>query len=433
MGASFAAAAALALVVTCALADAPAASARSRRCGIEARSEAHSDTIVGMKTESHARGARSARVILGAGHPSPSRACAPRAPRTSTPPSSRPRPSARPAATSSASPSTAPKDVEALAEIRRQTTANLVVDLQENYRLAEQVAPHVDKLRYNPGHLYHHEKEKPVAREGPLPGRRGARARLRDPRRRQLRQRRPRDEGALPRGRRGGHGRVGARALPRCSTTSASTATWSASRTRTRARSSRPTRRFAALRPDVPLHLGVTEAGIPPEGVIKTRVAFEQLALARHRRHAPREPHPAQPAQARGDHGRPADPRRHRGRPLPLGARLRRRQAQHHLLPVLLARRERAVRGAGGGGEGDDRLRRAPRAHDRGHGLPRERPGRDRRRRPRPLVRPHPRQPEAEDRDAWAPTPTTRSCRACAQRARRADRRARTAPSAAPA
>jgi (E)-4-hydroxy-3-methylbut-2-enyl-diphosphate synthase len=35
--------------------------------------------------------------------------------------------------------------------------------------------------------------------------------------------------------------------------------------------------RFAALRPDVPLHLGVTEAGIPPEGVVKTRVAFEQL------------------------------------------------------------------------------------------------------------------------------------------------------------
>jgi len=35
--------------------------------------------------------------------------------------------------------------------------------------------------------------------------------------------------------------------------------------------------RFAALRPEVPLHLGVTEAGIPPEGIIKTRVAFEQL------------------------------------------------------------------------------------------------------------------------------------------------------------
>ena len=35
--------------------------------------------------------------------------------------------------------------------------------------------------------------------------------------------------------------------------------------------------RFAAERPDVPLHLGVTEAGMPPEGIIKTRVAFEQL------------------------------------------------------------------------------------------------------------------------------------------------------------
>ena len=36
-------------------------------------------------------------------------------------------------------------------------------------------------------------------------------------------------------------------------------------------------RRFAEARPDVPLHLGVTEAGIPPDGVIKTRIAFEQL------------------------------------------------------------------------------------------------------------------------------------------------------------
>jgi (E)-4-hydroxy-3-methylbut-2-enyl-diphosphate synthase len=35
--------------------------------------------------------------------------------------------------------------------------------------------------------------------------------------------------------------------------------------------------RFARLRPEVPLHLGVTEAGMPPEGVIKTRIAFEQL------------------------------------------------------------------------------------------------------------------------------------------------------------
>src|SRR5256712_11444586 len=45
------------------------------------------------------------------------------------------------------------RDVVALAEIRRQTRANLVVDLQESYRLAAGVAPHVDKVRYNPGHL----------------------------------------------------------------------------------------------------------------------------------------------------------------------------------------------------------------------------------------------------------------------------------------
>jgi (E)-4-hydroxy-3-methylbut-2-enyl-diphosphate synthase len=36
-------------------------------------------------------------------------------------------------------------------------------------------------------------------------------------------------------------------------------------------------RRFAAERLDVPLHLGVTEAGLPPDGIIKTRIAFEQL------------------------------------------------------------------------------------------------------------------------------------------------------------
>ena len=27
----------------------------------------------------------------------------------------------------------------------------------------------------------------------------------------------------------------------------------------------------------MPLHLGVTEAGLPPDGIIKTRIAFEQL------------------------------------------------------------------------------------------------------------------------------------------------------------
>ena len=56
------------------------------------------------------------------------------------------------------------KDVECLARVREAVPeANFVVDLQESYRLVTQVAPHVDKVRYNPGHLYHHEKSKPVA------------------------------------------------------------------------------------------------------------------------------------------------------------------------------------------------------------------------------------------------------------------------------
>src|SRR5580658_7595767 len=45
-------------------------------------------------------------------------------------------------------------DAAALAEIRKRTTANLSCDLQENYRLATDVAPSVNKIRYNPGHLY---------------------------------------------------------------------------------------------------------------------------------------------------------------------------------------------------------------------------------------------------------------------------------------
>ena len=32
----------------------------------------------------------------------------------------------------------------------------------DHYRLAEKVAPYVDKIRYNPGHLYHHERDKPA-------------------------------------------------------------------------------------------------------------------------------------------------------------------------------------------------------------------------------------------------------------------------------
>ena len=170
----------------------------------------------------------------------------------------------------------APKDVEALAEIRRQTSANLVVDLQENYRLAEQVAPHVDKIRYNPGHLYHHEKDKPVrekvrflaevATAHDCALRVGVNCGSVDP---DTKARHPEDDTAA----------VVESALEHCRLLDDLGFT----RYVVSIKDSHPRKvieanqRFAALRPDVPLHLGVTEAGIPPEGIVKTRVAFEQL------------------------------------------------------------------------------------------------------------------------------------------------------------
>src|SRR5215831_20394482 len=58
------------------------------------------------------------------------------------------------------------KEVEAFKEIRRQTRGiTLSVDLQENYRIADKVAPQVDKIRYNPGHLHHIEKAKPIVQK----------------------------------------------------------------------------------------------------------------------------------------------------------------------------------------------------------------------------------------------------------------------------
>jgi (E)-4-hydroxy-3-methylbut-2-enyl-diphosphate synthase len=168
------------------------------------------------------------------------------------------------------------RDVEALAEIRRQTRANLVVDLQENYRLAASVAPHVDKVRYNPGHLYHHEREKPVrekvrflaevAREHDCAIRVGVNCGSVDP---ELKARHPEDDIAA----------MVESALQHCALLDE----LGFDRYVVSLKDSHPRKviegntRFAALRPDVPLHLGVTEAGIPPEGVIKTRVAFEQL------------------------------------------------------------------------------------------------------------------------------------------------------------
>jgi (E)-4-hydroxy-3-methylbut-2-enyl-diphosphate synthase len=168
-------------------------------------------------------------------------------------------------------------EADAVAEIRRQTTANLVVDLQENYRLAERLAPHVDKLRYNPGHLYHHERTKPwqekvrylveVARDNDCAVRVGVNCGSVDPALQAKYDPRDRISPMLD------------SALDHCRLLDELDFT----RYCVSLKDSDPrdvievNRRFADSRPDIPLHLGVTEAGLPPDGVIKTRIALEQL------------------------------------------------------------------------------------------------------------------------------------------------------------
>ena len=169
------------------------------------------------------------------------------------------------------------KDAEALVRIRQRTEANLVVDLQENYRMAELVAPHVNKLRYNPGHLYHHERDKPwqdkvryladIAANYDCALRVGVNCGSVDP------------DKAGRYGKEDSISPMIESALEHCELLESLGFT----RFVVSLKDSDPDKvvevnsRFAALRPDVPLHLGVTEAGLPPDGVIKTRIAFEQL------------------------------------------------------------------------------------------------------------------------------------------------------------
>jgi (E)-4-hydroxy-3-methylbut-2-enyl-diphosphate synthase len=169
------------------------------------------------------------------------------------------------------------KDAQALAEIRRRTSANLSVDLQENYRLASLVAPHVDEVRYNPGHLYHHERSRPwqdkvkflaeTAAEHDCALRVGVNCGSVDP---AIAERFEPGDSISP---------MLASALAHCELLDQIGFT----RYNVSLKDSDPAkvievnRRFASQRPDVPLHLGVTEAGLPPDGIIKTRIAFEQL------------------------------------------------------------------------------------------------------------------------------------------------------------
>lgn len=169
------------------------------------------------------------------------------------------------------------KDAEALAIIRQKTGANLSVDLQENYRLAADVAPYVDKIRYNPGHLYHHERDRPwqekvrflvetAVRHG-CAIRVGVNCGSVDP---------------AKRDKYDAHDSVSPMlesALEHCQwLDSLGFAQYCVSlKDSDPARVVEANQRFAHQRPDVPLHLGVTEAGMPPEGIVKTRIAFEQL------------------------------------------------------------------------------------------------------------------------------------------------------------
>jgi len=171
-----------------------------------------------------------------------------------------------------------PKDVVALAEIRRaRPNANLSIDLQENYRLAEKVAPLVQKLRYNPGHLYHIEREKTirekvawlvaVARDHGCAMRIGVNAGSVDP---DKLAKYAKDDSITP---------MLESALEHCLMLD----DLGFDQYCVSLKDSDPNKvidgniRFAEARPDVPLHLGVTEAGMPPDGIIKTRIAFEQL------------------------------------------------------------------------------------------------------------------------------------------------------------
>jgi (E)-4-hydroxy-3-methylbut-2-enyl-diphosphate synthase len=172
------------------------------------------------------------------------------------------------------------KEVAALKAIRAQTEGiTLSVDLQENYRVAASVAPWVDKLRYNPGHLHHIERSKSIAdKVGWLANvaldhdcavRIGVNCGSVAP---EFLERHPGNQLEA----------IVQSALYHCDMMER----LGFDRFVVSLKDSDPDKviaansRFAEARPDIPIHLGVTEAGMPPEGIIKSRLAFEKL-LAR--------------------------------------------------------------------------------------------------------------------------------------------------------
>jgi len=169
------------------------------------------------------------------------------------------------------------KDAAALKEIRSQTKGVVLsVDLQENYKVADKVAPYVDKIRYNPGHLHHIDKRKTVpekvkwlvdvARDNSVAIRIGVNCGSVAP---SFLEKYPGDQLKA----------IVESAAYHCELME----DFGFDRFVVSLKDSDPAkvmeanRRFSERRPDVPLHLGVTEAGLPPDGIIKTRIAFEKL------------------------------------------------------------------------------------------------------------------------------------------------------------
>lgn len=159
-------------------------------------------------------------------------------------------------------------DAKALAEIRAQTTANLSVDLQENWdNLLPEVAPYADEIRYNPGHLHHHRRTQTTADKvayiAEVADRYGRAIRIGvncgsvDP---ELAAK----FGAASIEATIESGLIHTDLLDRLGFPNFNVSIKDSDPMKVIEVNSR----FAALRQDVPLHLGVTKAGLPPIGII---------------------------------------------------------------------------------------------------------------------------------------------------------------------
>ena len=148
---------------------------------------------------------------------------------------------------------------------------NLSVDLQENYRIAEKIAPFVAKIRYNPGHLHHAEPE--------IPWREKVRWLAETARKNDVALRIGINCGSIDPTKKAEEDPIFASALEHVE--------WLGElgfdRFCVSMKDSNPetvvriNRLFAERHPEVPIHLGVTEAGVPPIGIQKTRAALEPL------------------------------------------------------------------------------------------------------------------------------------------------------------